>query len=460
MEFIPGDQYRLDIIGADSTIIVDSWTGQVRADIVGHNGELIVDVAANKVYGPFVGNVETLAGETVVDVENKQFNGVLYGDVYNSENELMLDADTNTLYANVNGNIVDEFDDVIVDVANRSVIADSFSGDFFGNFYGTLSSDSVVYGSFDGDFNGTAYGTFNGQHNGNFDGEFTGIHTGRVIGDVTGSVIGQLLYDENTPMTATDDINNKSAWLGSIAWTGNTGTDIILNSSAERSHVYLKANIVDYENNTVVDLGLPGDSSPTFYGTLRGNVTDANGNSVLQKTLDGWLIGHDTNVTVGSTENLRSLIFFNNQIKHTTKQTSAMSDYMFHSASIAADGTVGDINLSQKTLRLESVATYGGGMKKVGYIEFGVDQSKTIDNTSPFLPGEFSVKVFDGAFGPNLSKKFSVNGDGVASANVFRAMPTDFVARDSMTAQEGMIIFNTSTKKFQGFTGSNWVDLH
>jgi len=460
MEFIPGDQYRLDIIGADSTIIVDSWTGQVRADIVGHNGELIVDVAANKVYGPLVGNVETLAGETILDTENKQFTGVLYGDVYNSENEIVLDADNNTLYANVNGNIVDEFNEAIIDVANRSVIADSFSGDFFGNFYGTLSSDSEIYGSLEGDFNGNGYGSFSGNFNGNFDGEFTGIHIGRTIGDVTGSLIGQLLYDENTPMTAIDDINNKSAWLGSIAWTGASGSDIILNSGPERHDVYIKANVVDYEGNVVIDLGRPGESSPVFKGRLQGDITDANGKSVLQKSGDDWIIGNQANISVGSYEDLRTLKFFNKQIRHYTKQTSALSDYIFHSTSVDAEGNPGNINLSQKTLRIESTATYDDSDKKIGYIEFGVDQSKPINNTSPFLPGEFSIKMFDGAFGPDLSKKFSVNGDGVASANVFRAMPTDFVTRDSMAAQEGMIIFNTNTKKFQGFTGSNWVDLH
>jgi len=29
-----------------------------------------------------------------------------------------------------------------------------------------------------------------------------------------------------------------------------------------------------------------------------------------------------------------------------------------------------------------------------------------------------------------------------------------------MTAEEGMIIFNKNSKKFQGFTGIEWVDLH
>ena len=32
--------------------------------------------------------------------------------------------------------------------------------------------------------------------------------------------------------------------------------------------------------------------------------------------------------------------------------------------------------------------------------------------------------------------------------------------RNALTAAEGMIIFNTSDDKFQGYTGSTWVNLH
>ena len=32
--------------------------------------------------------------------------------------------------------------------------------------------------------------------------------------------------------------------------------------------------------------------------------------------------------------------------------------------------------------------------------------------------------------------------------------------RNALTAAVGMIIYNTSTSKFQGYAGSSWVDLH
>lgn len=453
MEFIPGDQYRLDIIGADSTIIVDSWTGQVRADIVGHNGELIVDVAANKVYGPFVGNVETLAGETVVDVENKQFNGVLYGDVYNSENELMLDADTNTLYANVNGNIVDEFDDVIVDVANRSVIADSFSGDFFGNFYGTLSSDSVIYGSFDGDFNGNAYGTFNGQHNGNFDGEFTGIHVGRVIGDVTGSIIGNLLYDENTPMTAFDTDNNKSTWLGSIHHADGS---VILKNAADRNEVSITANIDKPTGERIVNIA--DDGGVTFTGILQGDIVDRNYKTVI--TTDGAQIklGGELPLEIGNTDYLMSI--YSKHTQYYTPKTNFIADFRHIAVGIDENGDFTDIVPEGKTFSIESLARYNGTDKRVGIIRFKIDESKPVDPESIFLPGEIHIRAFGGKMADDYGARLTITSDGVVRSRIFQADPIDFVKRDALAAQEGMIIFNTNTKKFQGFTGSNWVDLH
>jgi len=52
------------------------------------------------------------------------------------------------------------------------------------------------------------------------------------------------------------------------------------------------------------------------------------------------------------------------------------------------------------------------------------------------------------------------NNKGVLTVPVVKAAGTTFTARDSMTAEEGMIIFNKNSKKFQGFTGIEWVDLH
>jgi hypothetical protein len=41
-----------------------------------------------------------------------------------------------------------------------------------------------------------------------------------------------------------------------------------------------------------------------------------------------------------------------------------------------------------------------------------------------------------------------------------QADPMNYVERDAMSAEAGMIIFNSGSNTFQGFNGTSWVDLH
>ena len=52
-DFIPGDSYRLDIVGADSSIIIDSWLSQVKASVVNKDGQLQVDTTFGKLKDRF-----------------------------------------------------------------------------------------------------------------------------------------------------------------------------------------------------------------------------------------------------------------------------------------------------------------------------------------------------------------------------------------------------------------------
>ena len=60
----------------------------------------------------------------------------------------------------------------------------------------------------------------------------------------------------------------------------------------------------------------------------------------------------------------------------------------------------------------------------------------------------------------NTENRLEFNNKGVLEVPVFKARGTTFADRDSMTAEAGMILFNTSNNKFQGYTGTTWVDLH
>jgi hypothetical protein len=52
-----------------------------------------------------------------------------------------------------------------------------------------------------------------------------------------------------------------------------------------------------------------------------------------------------------------------------------------------------------------------------------------------------------------------ITNKGVISSTAFKAKPVTSSQRDSLNAAEGTIVFNSETKKFQGYNGSAWVDL-
>lgn len=59
-----------------------------------------------------------------------------------------------------------------------------------------------------------------------------------------------------------------------------------------------------------------------------------------------------------------------------------------------------------------------------------------------------------------LNKLASEVIDAMGSDGGFLPPSMDEVTRDSMTAEEGAIIFNTDTKTHQGFDGTSWNDLY
>jgi hypothetical protein len=94
--------------------------------------------------------------------------------------------------------------------------------------------------------------------------------------------------------------------------------------------------------------------------------------------------------------------------------------------------------------------------------EFGQIQffTRTIDMNNSLL----NIRN-DGAIGFNtyLSRSvFDYGRVGSATTNPYMILPTITTGTRTGLAQtvEGAIIFNTTTKKFQGYTGTAWVDLH
>ena len=82
----------------------------------------------------------------------------------------------------------------------------------------------------------------------------------------------------------------------------------------------------------------------------------------------------------------------------------------------------------------------------------------TPDNGSTL---KFVVLDKDGNFGINVTnptKKLEVNGNGQFASEVLLGR-MDQTAINALTAANGMIVYNTTTNKFQGYENGAWSNL-
>ena len=246
MEFIPGDAYRIDIVGADSSIIVDSWTSQIKADIVSVDGTLIVDTGEGKLYGPLEGNLINSSNDLVIDSENAIGNISINGDVLDINGNIIVDTQWAIVNADLKGNIINNNNELIVDIENNKIHASRIEGDVYGDLYGQIAGGNTLTGDFQGTFTGTVTGTVEaavvGPVFGNLTGDSEGIHTGPVYGNTHGF----LYLDENTPLTA--NIDDQVVWMGGIVHPADkTGTPI-LDTRAETAKLF--ADVIHPDGTT------------------------------------------------------------------------------------------------------------------------------------------------------------------------------------------------------------------
>lgn len=105
---IEGSNYRINIAGDDSTLIVDSTTNTVTGNFIGSvfsdESTLIVDSTTNTVTGNFIGDIT--------------------GSVFSDDSTLIVDSITNTVtgsfIGDITGSVLSEDSTILVDAANRS----------------------------------------------------------------------------------------------------------------------------------------------------------------------------------------------------------------------------------------------------------------------------------------------------------------------------------------------------
>jgi hypothetical protein len=469
-DFIPGSAYRLDIITADETVIVDSWQGQIKASVVDVNGIVLVNVETGNLYGSLIGNIEDINGNNILS-STGDLTGSVTGSVYDEDGVLAFDGASGKMLADVVGNVVDSNGDPIVNAGARSITADSITGSFYGDLTGSITADSVIYGTFNGDFNGTSYGDFFGDTTGTHTGDVVGDVVGDVTGNVTGNLTGELLAiqpgdDIATRLTGHNNTGGYDQWefYGGLAHPVYPAEDAvargpIVNIGASRADTEVRANLNHYDGTPVMRLSL--ESSPTykadFMGRLIGAVAyDTQGEdgfiNIVSGSSNGTLIsGVNDKVNIGNE---------NDEVNIIADSLSIQTDSIDSLAHRGDGSNKTSLLNNDELLTIESWGYNGTEYKRGGLFGFKVDGTPDANGNS--IPTGFGVQLSTSTSThvTNIANRLEFNNKGVLEVPVFKARGTTFADRDSMTPEAGMILFNISNNKFQGYTGTSWVDLH
>jgi hypothetical protein len=273
----------------------------------------------------------------------------------------------------------------------------------------------------------------------------------KLNGDLYGKVYGDSWDDISNEKVI--EINGRQAKLDIIS-----DADVLIVN-------HNNANYYDATGSLLIDGGLRafvGDVD----GDLRGSMYDVNLNKLIDNvaglaTLDlkGSVFGDDSTLAFDGVAGKFNL---NDTVTGDVK-TRAVDDFTRlvmvrdSAADIASsDLTYGSIQWRRDDANGEETTAFiSGGNEALLFMQ---------DSTGAFAADKFMVldegSLSIGGFTPTA--KLDVRGNVKASGSIQPGVYADNAARDAAipTPTAGMMVFNSTGTKFQGYTGSAWVDLN
>ena len=271
-----------------------------------------------------------------------------------------------------------------------------------------------------------------------------------------GRIMGDIIADDSTVVFDSSTGLIPSAQLTGILLAGVIPSNMISNitgsldgrvggtTPAQGTFTNLQAATIDgdltgsvfADDSTLVIDGLDG----SVHGPIHSSVFTPDGNTMVVET-----------PTSAATSIKHQIISQDNdsEIILTRKSTSDLS------ASAVSLGTI-------------SFAVEDSNGTKSGAIIIGNRNSLYLmaDSAGSFADASLAVTLTDGklavgSFGP-ATEKLDVIGNIKASGSIQPGVYADNTARDAAITSPvaGMMVFNTTGTKFQGYTGSAWVDLN
>lgn len=461
-DFIPGEAYRLDIVGADESLIVDSWTSQIKASVVAKDGTLQVDVDSGTVFGPLIGDIQDIDGTTIFDSVSKILKADVQGDVYDVNDNIIVDTALGIVSANLDGNVLDANGLVMINSTTRVIEADAIYGTFYGDLVGDITTSTTVFGTFSGDFNGNGYGEFYGDLTGNVTGTLSGDAHGNHTGTFTGNLIGEIMADANTALTSPPNAeHNQYNWLGGISHPVQPADDAVARGpiivlGETRNESALRAHVQHFDGRPIVTADILGGSAwvAHHFGKFRGELYSTDDKSLFsynsdngQSTITSYgILSIEANNGTGDLDFVGDTATFNVRGPQTVRSFNGTWD---NKTALLPDDAL---------LQFDAEGFDGTGWRQGG--GFGIYIADEPINGTAYKT-YFGVALADGVNGPatNESKGLIFDSSGTLRVPVAKLGSTTFAQRDSMMPEAGTIIFNSSNKKFQGFNGTAWVDL-
>jgi len=254
MELFEGNNYRINIVGSDSSVILDSWSGQLTANVVTNYGTVLLDIEKETFGGSIVGQHSSV----VLDNLNKAY----YGNVFTQYNEIIVNSKNKTLHGNLHGSVVNVHDEIIVDAKTGKIAATIISGTLVTNT-GEIAFDPKMQ---------LFKGTFQGQVVDRFKTVVVDSDKKEFFGNFIGSVYDadkHVIFDYVEKTIKNIDIYSKNIY-------SLDGLLLIHGESGEiRGDVY-GGNVYDVNNRLMID-----STKHIVYAQIQGNVCDADGMPVL-----------------------------------------------------------------------------------------------------------------------------------------------------------------------------------
>lgn len=426
-----GSNYRINIVGDDSTVLVNSATNTITGIFDG-DGSNITDISLDQlddvaVVAPSEGEVLTYVGGTWI---NSTSSGVTEGSSYRinivgNDSSLLVDSDTNTFTGDLRGSVFSDNSSLIVDGVNGKVVADLETNTI------TSVSNNIVLSADE-----TAMTL-----------EF--VYESASDSSASTDDRGKIYFSRN-------DINGKV--IEAIMGGGRTGIYFITD---DESGTYPQSNTLILTNSGRLGLGsyTPATKFEIKDGSLRFNESRAIASISSPVQWEITINNLNNNITYYDGIEWREII--------SLSTNSLAAD--FPGAIILSPTDQTTINdFGSDSADVTGAVTYNSTEDRFQFFQAGSWISlanQSLEETSDVKFASVTADSFisTGAGTPTLESATNLDlqaGNAVRVIGApFRLANLTTTERNALTAANGDMIYNTTANKIQAYQNGSWINL-